>query len=196
MSISFQCTHCGKKLKAPESAAGKTSTCPTCGNKVTCPEPVYDAEVVEMSVAPEKPAGFNPYDDLDEYGVVAPPPPAQDPTTEGRRPCPMCGEMILNTAAKCRYCGEVFDATLKKTKSKKKSKKYASEDESLGIAEVVLAILCTWVALIMGIVWMVQGKPKGVKMVGLVALVIVISFGIGVVIGIVQVAQHPQPGVP
>ena len=24
----------------------------------------------------------------------------------------MCGEMILTTAAKCRYCGEVFDETL------------------------------------------------------------------------------------
>ena len=49
MPISFQCPHCGKKLKAPDSAAGKSSTCPGCGNKVTCPEPVYDAEVVEMT---------------------------------------------------------------------------------------------------------------------------------------------------
>ena len=28
----------------------------------------------------------------------------------------MCGEMILSTAAKCRFCGEVFDSTLKKAK--------------------------------------------------------------------------------
>ncbi len=35
---------------------------------------------------------------------------------DGRRPCPMCGEMIVAGAAKCRYCGEVFDSTLKKVK--------------------------------------------------------------------------------
>ena len=49
MPISFQCPGCGKKLKAPDKAAGKTSTCPGCGGPVTCPEPVYDAEVVEMT---------------------------------------------------------------------------------------------------------------------------------------------------
>ena len=39
--------------------------------------------------------------------------------------------MIVATAAKCRYCGEVFDPTLKKAKSKKKKKKrYDPEDES------------------------------------------------------------------
>src|SRR5262245_43529494 len=121
MSISFRCTHCGKKLKAPESAAGKSSTCPGCGNSVTCPDPVYDAEVVEMSLEPDKPTGIDPYAELGAdagYGVVEPPTPAA-PATESRRPCPMCGEMILATAAKCRYCGEVFDPTLKKAKSKK-----------------------------------------------------------------------------
>ena len=61
MPISFPCPQCGKKLKAPDDAAGKSSKCPGCGGTVTCPEPVYDAEVVEMELAPEKPAGFNPY---------------------------------------------------------------------------------------------------------------------------------------
>ena len=45
-----------------------------------------------------------------------------NPDGRGRRPCPMCGEMIVATAAKCRFCGEVFDPTLKKAKSKKKKK--------------------------------------------------------------------------
>ena len=38
--------------------------------------------------------------------------------------------MIVVNAAKCRYCGEVFDPTLKKSKSKKKRKEYDPEDES------------------------------------------------------------------
>src|SRR6516162_2664927 len=107
MSISFKCPQCGKKLKAPDAAAGKTSTCPGCGGKVTCPEPVYDAEVVEMT--PLESESADPYGDLaegDAYGVVEPLPAASS-STEGRRPCPMCGEMIVATAAKCRHCGEV-----------------------------------------------------------------------------------------
>ena len=40
MSISFECPTCGKHLKAPDAAAGKSSKCPGCGGKVTCPAPV------------------------------------------------------------------------------------------------------------------------------------------------------------
>jgi predicted RNA-binding Zn-ribbon protein involved in translation (DUF1610 family) len=175
MSISFQCTHCGKKLKAPDNAAGKSSTCPGCGNRVTCPEPVLDAEVVELRQDPEKQSGFDPYADLDPdkpYDVVSPPP-AAEPATESRRPCPMCGEMILATAAKCRYCGEVFDPTLKKAKGKK-SKKGSLEDETISVAELVLAVLCSGIGCIVGIVWMIQGKPKGLKMFGLSLMMVVV----------------------
>jgi hypothetical protein len=170
MAISFKCGQCGKKLKAPDSAAGKSSTCPGCGNIVTCPEPIYDAEVVEMALEqPDKPPGVDPYGDLDDdkpYGMVDPEPaPA---VVDSRRPCPMCGEMIVAGAAKCRYCGEVFDPTLKKVKSKsKKSKKHSYEDSNLSGGEIALGILCSGIGCIMGVVWMIQGKPKGLKMVGL-----------------------------
>ena len=30
-----------------------------------------------------------------------------------RRPCPICGEMIVAKAAKCRFCGEIFDESMK-----------------------------------------------------------------------------------
>ena len=172
MSISFQCKSCGKKLKAPDSAAGTTSTCPGCGAKVKCPDATHD-EVIEMGAAP----GFNPFGDLDDDRPVggAKPSPAGEPASEGRRPCPMCGEMILATAAKCRFCGEVFDATLKKAKGKKKSKKkYGPEDEDLSTAEIVVAVLCSGIGCIAGIIWMIQGKPKGTKMFGIsIAMVVV-----------------------
>jgi predicted RNA-binding Zn-ribbon protein involved in translation (DUF1610 family) len=175
MAISFKCPNCGKKLKAPESAAGRSSTCPGCGNMVTCPEPVYDAEVVEMELEPApKPTGVDPYADLDTdqpYQVVEPTPAA--PPADGRRPCPMCGEMILVGAAKCRYCGEVFDPTLKKTKSKKK-KKYSAEDADLSGGEIAIAILCSGIGCICGLVYMIQGKPKGLKMFGLSFLMVVV----------------------
>ena len=83
------------------------------GPTVTCPEPIYDAELVE---SPD--AGLDPYGDLDSdkpYAVAgAAPAAATAPATEDRRPCPMCGEMIMAAAAKCRYCGEVFDPAIKK----------------------------------------------------------------------------------
>ena len=78
MPISFQCPKCGKKLKAPDSAAGRSSSCPGCGGKVTCPE-ADDGEVVEMQLTPLKPKGFDPFDDIDSgkpYGVAAPDPSA------------------------------------------------------------------------------------------------------------------------
>jgi hypothetical protein len=116
MSISFQCPHCGRKLKAPDNAAGKASLCPGCRGKVTCPVPADDADVIEMT--PLESGGVDPYRDLgaDEHYAVVDPEPAVDSATERRRPCPMCGEMILATAAKCRFCGEVLDPSLKKAK--------------------------------------------------------------------------------
>jgi len=192
MPISFQCPQCGKKLKAPDKAAGKTSTCPGCGGTVTCPEPVYDADVVEMT--PLESPRVDPYGDLgadEPYGVVELQPVAAS-STESRRPCPMCGEMILTTAAKCRFCGEVFDPTLKKGKGKKSKK----EDETISTAEMILAVLCSGIACIFGLVWMIQGKPKGLKMVGL-------SIAMGIFWGIVNVVlqsmlrhQGLQPGGP
>jgi predicted RNA-binding Zn-ribbon protein involved in translation (DUF1610 family) len=193
MPITFQCPQCGKKLKAPDSAVGKSSKCPGCGRTVICPEPVYDAEVVEMTMTPEKPPGFNPYADLDDdnpYAMVNPPA-AQESTIESRRPCPMCGEMILTTAAKCRYCNEVFDPTLKKAKGKKKSKNRSRDDEILSGGEIAVALLCSGIGCIAGLVWMIQGKPKGLKMFGL-------SFAMNIFWSAVRVAllNVTKPGGP
>ena len=189
MAISFSCPRCGKKLKAPDNAAGKSSKCPQCGSPVTCPEPVYDAELVEP------PGDVDPYSDLDSdkpYAVATPLPSATSSSeTEGRRPCPMCGEMIVATAAKCRFCGEVFDSTLKKAKSKKKKKKYSREEEILSTGDVVVGLLCSVIGCIAGVVWMIQGKPKGLKMVGLSIVSDLVKSAIWAVI---QSSLHVRPG--
>ena len=160
MKITFPCTRCGKTLKARENAVGRTRKCPICATRVTCPEPVYtaqvfdgevvdaevfDAEVVDAEVvavaAPvaDRPA-VDPYADIDDggaYDVVAPDSGA-DSQVEPRRPCPMCGETILASAVKCRFCGEVFDSVLKKGKSKgKKSGKRSSRPSGGGNPDAV-----------------------------------------------------------
>ena len=188
MPISFSCSNCGKKLKAPDNAAGKSSKCPQCGSPVTCPEPVYDAELVEPL------GGVDPYGDLDSdkpYAVANPIPAAASASeTEGRRPCPMCGEMIVATAAKCRYCGEVFDPTLKKAKSKKK-KRHSAEEEDLSGGDIAVGLLCSGIGCIAGVVWMIQGKPKGLKMVGLSILADIIK---SVILAVINSSQHAGVG--
>jgi len=111
MAISFSCPKCGRNLKAADDAAGRSFKCPGCTSTVTCPEPVYDAELLDSPCAPaEAAAGPDPGG---AYAMAGSPVEAAV-AGDVRRPCPMCGEMIVATAAKCRFCGEIFDATLKK----------------------------------------------------------------------------------
>src|SRR5690242_3702361 len=158
MAISFSCAKCGKNLKAPDNAAGKTSKCPGCGSPVTCPEPVYDAEPIE---AP--PGGLDPNGDVDtEQPYAMAPEPVTAPSAEARRPCPMCGEMIVATAAKCRFCGEIFDSTLKKvSKGGKKGKlrSIASAQKNLLIC-ILLNIVTYLILIVLG--QMIQKNPDPV----------------------------------
>ncbi len=86
---------------------------------------------------------------------------------EDRKPCPACGEMILRKAAKCRYCGEIFDPTLKKKARKSRGGGVADIDEDMTTGDWVVAVICSGIGCIAGIVWMIQGKPKGPKMFGI-----------------------------
>jgi hypothetical protein len=162
MTIQFDCPTCGKKLRAPEAAAGKKGKCPGCQNTFQVPEPVYEAEEAGPPVV-----------EIDES------PPEIDEAQDDRRPCPMCGEMIKTNAVKCRYCGEIFDETLERAEKKKRRKK---RDTDLETGDYVLAILCSAIGCIMGVVWMIQGKPKGTKMFGLSLLFGILWNIVGVII--------------
>jgi uncharacterized RDD family membrane protein YckC/predicted RNA-binding Zn-ribbon protein involved in translation (DUF1610 family) len=94
--------------------AGKKAKCPGCGATVEVPaaqEEILEAELAEP--APAAPSNLGSLlDETDAYELEHPQAAAQ-PTEESRRPCPACGEMIIATAAKCRFCGEVLDRTLR-----------------------------------------------------------------------------------
>jgi predicted RNA-binding Zn-ribbon protein involved in translation (DUF1610 family) len=152
MPIQFECSACGKKIKAPDANAGKKARCPYCQAVIVVPEPVYEAEDASAPAQQEM------------YGIQEAP--ARPPKQEERRPCPMCGEMILADAVKCRYCGEIFDEDLKRAE-KRRRPSASPEDTNLNVSEWLLAILCSGIGCIVGIVWMIQGKPKGIKMFGL-----------------------------
>jgi predicted RNA-binding Zn-ribbon protein involved in translation (DUF1610 family) len=163
--IKVTCNSCGKSLKAKDSAAGKRVKCPQCGDPIKIPDAVYDAEEVggddEYSGYEDDYGDDYGYGD-DQYDVAGNV--ANAPAAEKRKPCPACGEMIVVGAVKCRFCGEIFDASLKK---KAKKKGGGSSDDEMTTGDWVVAILCSGIGCIAGIVWMIQGKPKGAKMFGI-----------------------------
>lgn len=177
MSIPISCAACGYQTTAPDSAAGMKGKCPKCGAVVRVPgtkaarvDPdVIDAEVVEAPPPPPIPLDSDPISleglsDGTPIARAAPPTSASGGATD-RRPCPACGEMIAVGAMKCRFCNEIFDPVLKKREAKKaKAGFVGGEGDDLTAAEWLVAILCSGIGCIVGLVWMISGKPKGKKM--------------------------------
>jgi hypothetical protein len=163
MSIGFACSQCGKKLKTKDELAGKRVVCPYCRATVNVPDEVVEPEVVDAEVV------------QDSYDINEAEPESSEPSVrrkadsrrddeddEERRPCPMCGEMIRVNAGKCRYCGEIFDPTLRRLERKRKG----TDSDSMTTGDWVVAILCSGIGCIAGIIWTIQGKGKGPKMIG------------------------------
>lgn len=53
MAITFHCDHCGKKIEAGDSAAGKWGKCPSCGNKIYIPD-LTTGEELQLSPIDEE----------------------------------------------------------------------------------------------------------------------------------------------
>jgi phage FluMu protein Com len=164
MAIKFRCPSCGKTLQAQDDAIGLTVRCPGCQSTTAVPETSEGEETYGMS-AEQEPSRS----------------PAAGGHDDGRRPCPMCGEMIAANAIKCRFCGEIFDETLRRAERKKSP---SSKDDSLDTIEILVGLLCAGIGCIISIIWIIQGKPKGTKMLG----VSVIGIGIGVVLRLIFAA--------
>jgi len=188
----MSCPSCGKTLSAPDGAAGKRAKCPACGQIMIVPEVVRDAE--EFSApSPQPSTPFSPQpsagpgqdwlDELQGPAIGSTPPGLGG---EARRPCPECGEMIVVGAAKCRFCGAIFDPRLKVQAARRTG---SQDDEQLSPFEWVICILCANIGCIVGIVYAVQGKPKGMKMV----LISIAANVVGVILGVlVRMANAPH----
>jgi hypothetical protein len=118
---------------------------------VQIPKKVYEAEeLFDESAEPGtgESAATAPDDD---YGFMDPSLDEREaPAEPERKPCPVCGEMILLNAAKCRHCGEVLNKKLKKAKKKKPSGGgiLSDDDDELSVLEWVVAVFCPLVACI------------------------------------------------
>jgi predicted RNA-binding Zn-ribbon protein involved in translation (DUF1610 family) len=176
MSIVVKCPSCGKRLDAPSSWSGKLATCPVCGDQIRIAEEALDAEPVPLpSDAPsESAAAEASLDGLSakDYGGTLP----------KRKPCPVCGESIVATAAKCRFCGELFDSRLK---TRAKSEVRNSQDENLSAVDCVACVLVSGVTCVLGVVYMIQGKRRGTQMFAISVVAMVFWF---IVVSIVEAA--------
>jgi predicted RNA-binding Zn-ribbon protein involved in translation (DUF1610 family) len=159
-----KCPVCATRVTCPARSAAPRKAAARLSN-VNADADVVEAEVVAIipdaaaarvrsqpsppaTAAPPAPA-IGPFDDLDDDPYqLAEPDPLSTAGPEPKKPCPICGETILQSAVKCRYCGEVLDSRLKDPKSRKKKKKKATSSASrgsttfrdLGIGVIVLAL--------------------------------------------------------
>jgi ribosomal protein S27E len=180
--IQVTCPGCQTTLKTADSSAGKRAKCPKCGGIIQIPAASAPATGGgELFSAESNPlAGFTD-EELTGGPVV--------PASNDRKPCPACGEMIARDAVKCRFCGEVLDSALKGKASAVKSMKANRPTDGsadLSVLEWILAILCSSIGCIVGIIYMIQGKPKGKKLLLVSLAVMGAAFVINVLWAITQ----------
>jgi len=96
-------------------------------------------------------------------GIGAPSAAPKSAPGEGTKPCPYCGEHIQAAAKKCRFCNEFLNKADRDRQAKLSTA--SEEDDNLSTAEIIVGCLCGWIACIFGIVWLIQGKKKGGKMI-------------------------------
>ena len=206
MPISVKCSDCGKALKAPDALAGKKAKCPDCGAIVPIPKAALDAEEIrDEPVAKPKPNAkvkSKPADDEYESDGDADEQ-ADGPADQSakRKACPMCGEMIVASAAKCRFCGETLDPDLRKRgKSRSGGRSSKGSDDLKTVAKyqkgVLLCILAEMLFFVLQMAAPQQLRPiisVGFLVASLVATVFVFllamkiySTGVGVLWGILS----------
>ncbi len=159
MPISVTCPSCHKALSAPDSAAGKQALCPACRAVLAVPDMNQDS-VMEAEAVESPPQGFaaNPQGTFEPYrptrepaaagsyfGLAGQPAKvAADPSAGQRRACPICGELIMAVAAKCRYCQSILDPRLAQqsqaTRSREDLRKIAARYNRLVVCIVGEAV--------------------------------------------------------
>ena len=99
--IKFSCSQCGRNYEVEDKYSGKSVRCKKCNNKITIPTVVQvNEQTQEYELADEDYVVTQSQSDNSKspYGL--------DNET---KPCPYCGEEILEVAKKCKHCGEFLE---------------------------------------------------------------------------------------
>ena len=86
-----------------------------------------------------------------------------DQIPAGHIPCKFCGEAIREGARKCRFCGEFQSQAERRVR--KNRRRSSVDDEKLSVIEILICIFCSGIACIVGLIYVIQGKKKGWKMI-------------------------------
>jgi hypothetical protein len=84
------------------------------------------------------------------------------PADKDMMECRSCGEKILKKANKCKFCGELQGAADRARIAREARE--ADLDDNLSGVEIAFGLLCSGIACIMAVIWIVQGKKKGWKL--------------------------------
>jgi hypothetical protein len=161
-----------ERMKANRALAGRL--CSSCGQVVELGQDIYNCPACQMtmhlscfeqakgctnpecpkSVAHEK--ASSPEAPLEE---------AAQGLDEDMVECKFCGELIKRKARKCKHCGELVGTAARAVEAERKAKE--DKDANLTTTEIIFGLLCGTIACIFGVVWAIQGKKKGLKMIGL-----------------------------
>jgi hypothetical protein len=106
MPITIACPNCKAKLKAPDSAVGKTVKCPKCATPVRVGWVTPDLPIAEVYTPPAVPP------DIPAVNVAQ-----AEPTKD----CPFCGETVKASAKRCKHCGETIDVGLRAAEEAKRA---------------------------------------------------------------------------
>lgn len=102
MTIEFSCPECGKPLSTTDDKAGRSAKCPGCGERLTVPG--RSPPATESDLENTLPSAGGSAGSFSEE---------QPQSDSVRKPCPVCGELILAQARVCRFCGEQFAGVAK-----------------------------------------------------------------------------------
>jgi hypothetical protein len=159
-------------MKANRALAGRL--CSSCGQAVELGEDVYNCPSCQMtmhlSCFQQAKGCTNPQctQSVAPQKVSSPEAPQEEAASapdEDMEECKFCGELIKKKARKCKHCGELVGTAARAVEAEKKAQE--DKDSKLTTTEIIFGLLCGTIACIFGVVWAIQGKKKGLKMIGL-----------------------------
>lgn len=211
---------CGAKFGAKPELRGKTIKCPKCSAPLTVGAgapaaanapgraPAASAASVSSAFGGGAALGGGMDDLFDEIGLQT--------KATGDNACPACGAAMAAEAVLCIECGynrqtgkKIGMQTVKKVEAKKlgppppskgpskkskSSSKAYNPDAQLTAIDYLFVFLCGWIALIVAIIYMAQGNPKGKPMLIAWCVIQAIMFGIGMAIGTIMAISGATAG--
>lgn len=152
-----------ERMKANRVLAGRT--CPGCSGTIELGDEVFNCprchETMHLACREARGSCASVY--CAPLAAPAAGPAAQAVDAAGLLPCRFCRELIQPGARKCRFCGE-YQSEAERSLVKLKAEA-ASGDTRLSLWEILLGVFCSGIACIVAIVYLVQGKKKGWKLI-------------------------------